>query len=1074
MKKISMKYTPSINIAQTTFNPQSYIVTQNAKGVVGNIVDSFNAGVHSFNIIGSYGTGKSNFILALEDSLKNNSHILIANKGQFNGFARFRFEKIVGDYASLQKILTEHLFRTEVSDNLFENLKRYFKKAEQREEFVIIVIDEFGKLLEYAAKNHPERELYLFQKFTEFINDERCNAILLTTLHQNFNSYARSLTESQRNEWTKVKGRFKEIVFNEPVEQLLYLASKRIEKTHREVINQNFEQIFNLAIISKFASSSITYETAFSLYPLDIFAAQALTLSIQRYGQNERTLFSFLEATGQGSLQAFKENANTAYSLADVYDYDIYNFYSYLSEVNVDSTAWTSIRVGLERVEGLFEGEIATDSIKLVKTIGMLNLFGKAGVQLEKEKLATYAKFALGIENSEEIIELLTQHKIIRYATYKSQYILFEGTDVNIEGELLKAAGIVPRSKDVVEKLITSFNLPIEFANASYYRKGTPRYFKYEISDHPITQQPQDDIDGFINLIFNENLSLDSLKLHSASIEDAILYAYFKKADQIIDHVWQLDKLVYVQNDVDSKDNVAQKEIKALIAHEQNLLNTSVLNTLFNYNSDVVWVYRGEIIEISSKTAFNKQLSVICDQMYCDTPVYINEMVNKHKPSSAISTARINFLTHLLEKGNEANLGFEDDKFPPEKTIYLTLLYNTGIHTCIGREYFLGAPDVESFMPLWNACEAFLDSTKEKPRKLGELIKILRSRPFKLKQGVIDLWLPTFLIIKKNDYSLYNDAGIYIHTITREVLDIMQKSPAGFSVKAFNVEGVKLDLFNKYREALSLSQDTEFSTNSLIETIKPFLIFYKKLSKYARQTKRLQKSTVQFRAALASAKDPEKTFFEDLPCALGFKDADIAHNAEVLRRYVDLLQEAIRELRMCYSNLINRLENVLIDELGLKFKEYSLYKVELEQRYAPIKTYLLTERQKTFLTRILAQTTDRVTWFQSLAYVVLDKQLEALLDEEEAYLVDNLIHSFKELLKYVDISNEGLTSKDNFFRFEMISNDGASTQQIVQLSTTKAKQAEALEAKIDKILSGDSDIDAYALLSIIKKKFNDD
>lgn len=38
-----MKYTPSINIAQTTFNPAGYIVTQNALGVIGNIVDSFNA-----------------------------------------------------------------------------------------------------------------------------------------------------------------------------------------------------------------------------------------------------------------------------------------------------------------------------------------------------------------------------------------------------------------------------------------------------------------------------------------------------------------------------------------------------------------------------------------------------------------------------------------------------------------------------------------------------------------------------------------------------------------------------------------------------------------------------------------------------------------------------------------------------------------------------------------------------------------------------------------------------------------------------------------------------------------------
>lgn len=157
-----MKYTPSINIAQTTFNPAGYIVTQNALGVIGNIVDSFNAGVHSFNIIGSYGTGKSNFILALEHGLQKGSK-LITNKGQFNGFIKFRFEKIVGDYASLQKVLAEHLFPTNASDNLFENLRLYFKQAEKREEFVVLVIDEFGKLLEYAAKN-TLRGNYIFYK----------------------------------------------------------------------------------------------------------------------------------------------------------------------------------------------------------------------------------------------------------------------------------------------------------------------------------------------------------------------------------------------------------------------------------------------------------------------------------------------------------------------------------------------------------------------------------------------------------------------------------------------------------------------------------------------------------------------------------------------------------------------------------------------------------------------------------------------------------------------------------------------------------------------------------------------
>ena len=101
-----MKYTLSINIEHSTFDPESYIVTPNALGVVGRIIDAFNTGIHSFNIIGSYGTGKSSFLLALEDSLVNNSHVLVANKGQFNGYSRFRFHKIVGDYTSLHSLLT--------------------------------------------------------------------------------------------------------------------------------------------------------------------------------------------------------------------------------------------------------------------------------------------------------------------------------------------------------------------------------------------------------------------------------------------------------------------------------------------------------------------------------------------------------------------------------------------------------------------------------------------------------------------------------------------------------------------------------------------------------------------------------------------------------------------------------------------------------------------------------------------------------------------------------------------------------------------------------------------------------
>ena len=528
------------------------------------------------------------------------------------------------------------------------------------------------------------------------------------------------------------------------------------------------------------------------------------------------------------------------------------------------------------------------------------------------------------------------------------------------------------------------------------------------------------------------------------------------------------------QNIVDSADKVAHRELKALMNHERSLLNASVLDALFRYSQDVVWVYRGNEISINSKASFNKFLSRICDEVYFSTPIFINEMVNKHKPSGAMSLARVNYLSHLLENSAEYNLGFEDSMFKPEKTIYLTLLKNTGIHRQFLGVYELDAPQEESFNDLWSISEAFMESSKEKPRKLAELINILKARPFKLKQGVIDLWIPTYLIIKKNDYSLYNDMGVFIPSINREVLDIMQKSPGGFQIKAFNVEGVKLDLYNKYREALSLSQDGEFTTTSLIETIRPFLVFYKKLNKYAKQTKRLKKTTLQFRNVLSAARDPEKTFFEDLPLALGFKDSVLTNNDEVLKSYVELLQNAIRELRSCYVNLISRIENALVDSLCLKSTDFIQYKKELEERYSCLKTYLLTDKQKTILNRILSPATDKISWYQSLSYIILDKQLDNLIDEEEAYLIDNLIHLFKELDKYIDISRKNLTNEDNFIRIEMISNNGAISPQVVRLNKDKIDIAQKVERQIDNLLSGDSEVDAYALLMILKKKLGDE
>lgn len=175
-----MKFNLSINISQGVSDNFNYIVTPNAQKVYGNIVDSFQSGIHSFLIIGTYGTGKSSFLMALEQDLLNNKSKLVSERSVFADAKSFEFMNIVGDYSSLSTLLSKELSiaPSDDSKNVFSTLTRYLIKLKDQNKFLFIFIDEFGKILEHAANNNPEKELYFLQTLAEFVNVSSRNVIL--------------------------------------------------------------------------------------------------------------------------------------------------------------------------------------------------------------------------------------------------------------------------------------------------------------------------------------------------------------------------------------------------------------------------------------------------------------------------------------------------------------------------------------------------------------------------------------------------------------------------------------------------------------------------------------------------------------------------------------------------------------------------------------------------------------------------------------------------------------------------------------------------------------------------------
>jgi len=970
---MATKFTTSVNIIRDSEKELNYIPTPNAIRVVSQIANDFKKGVRSFNIIGSYGTGKSAFLWAFQQSISGKKkHFginLLPNP-------TIDFINIVGEYKSLREAFAETFEiknNKNVTENIFSEIFNKYHDLGKKNPILFLVIDEFGKFLEHASQNEPEKELYFIQQLAEFVNNPDVNIVLFTTIHQNFDAYALGLSQSQKQEWTKVKGRFREVTFNEPVEQLLFLASEHLsERPSTKKYAKEITSAISLLVKSKAFNINEDYikEIAEKLFPLDAISAYILTLSLQKYGQNERSLFSFLESTDHTGLFQHVQSKDGFYTIPDVYEYLIFNYFSFLnSRYNPDFSAWKSIKTALENVEASFEKHII-DYSKIIKTVGLLNINSQAGSILDKPFLVSYSEKCLGIKNASTLIEDLEKRKIILYRNYSQRFVLFEGTDLDIQTALIEAGGKVDDVTDVVTLLNKYYQLPPVIAKKVMYETGTPRLFEYKISSHPINDIPVGEIDGFINLIFNEKNISNEVRQHSATNDEAVLYCYYKNSKSIKELLFEIEKTKKVI-DENSDDKVAVRELNNIVLHQQNLLTHKILNNFYGTNSEVAWYFKGQPIVIRSKKEFNSKLSEICSLIYNKTPIFNNELVNKHKISASIHTAKRNYFKALVTNWDKPQLDFPVDKFPPEKTIYLSLLENNNISFYadeITEDY---KPNSKNrFDELWKLSLQYLDSAKESRRKVSEFVELLNQRPFKLKQGVIDFWIPSFLFIKRDDYALFNN-NVYIPFITEEVLDLMGKNPDEFEIKSFALDGVRLDIFNSYRLFLNQNSKEKITNSNFIETIKPFLTFYKDLPEYSKNTQRLAKESSKIRAAIASSKDPEKTFFEDFPTALNYSLNKIQSSPKDLQNYIVKLQNAIKDLRTCYDELLNRVELFIqLDIVGedVPFEEY---KELLQTRFKKLRRHLLLPAQRIFIQRLDSQIDDKKAWLNSLVCLVL-------------------------------------------------------------------------------------------------------
>ena len=1013
----------STNIIRDQSKDLNYVVTPNAKTIFERIFSTGTNSNKSFTIIGNYGTGKSTFLWALEKNLLKEKIFFSTNLS--DKCQSYQFLKILGDATSLtfafQKVLG--LNPDASSRDIIEELEKRRKAAEKKKSGFVILIDEFGKFLEYINKNKVGNDLYLLQLVSEWVNDSDKQSYFVITLHQNFVSYSTSLELIDKQEWEKIKGRFVELLFNEPVEQLLFFASKQLEQIELPADKKDHFGSLNEMILK---SNLVNYSqknasTLFEkLFPLDWLSANILVQSLQRYGQNERSLFTFLNDFNSSE----KDETNPFFNVNSVYAYLINTLSSDIQNYNnPHRPQWLSSMRALERAELYFSDDYPI-AAQIIKTICLVNIFCKSGGKFDEE-FATYYLSATTTFDSKSIskaIEKLIKSGVIRFYKHSNKLNFLEGTDIDIEQELTNVTKEIESNFSIAEELVKLMSFPVENAKRHSFETGTPRYFAYRIlNDLHDIKYAEGSIDGYINLIFNSKIK-DKEIGNISKTSESNLFVLYKNSDEIYTEIFTVNKYKILLKKFTSDVN-ATKLLNEELHHHINKLNWLVIQKLYTGAEENLWFYLGANKTVTSKKELNTLLSEICDVEFTKAPNLKNELFNREFLSPQINTARKFLMRKVLEFESDPLLGFEELKFPPEKSIYLSLLKNTGIHTIKDGVHCYATPTDLSFMPLWDECISFLISAKSSKRNLGELYEILKSKPYKLKSGFVEFWIPLFLIIKREDYALFHESNGFVPFISDDVLDLIHKSPANYALKSYDVSGLNINLLEGYKELVNIDS-SEGVKSTFLSIFGNFLRFYRGLNEYSTSTQKLTDKSIKLRDAIKSAKDPEDALFNQFPNALGFHSVSLKDNEEVLKNYTLHIQDAIRELRSCYDALIDRIEGTIVEAFACEGLSFTDYKKHIVTILSSIDPNLLSTEQNIFFKRVFSPLDDRVSWIKSIADVALGKSIDKMIDEEETLLMNNIRSFIWGLIKASNIHEFNKTNKDKLVSFEFVNEAG--------------------------------------------------
>ena len=962
-------------------------------------------GQGAFTWTGPYGCGKSSLVLALSAALKGekefsgNPASVLGRKT--TGIIRralpprtrgWRILPVVGRRESPAQVIGEAIVATSylsgrkpktwTDKRVLDALDKIATLNPPAGGGLLVFIDEMGKFLEAAANDGPD--IHLFQELAERASRSDRRLIVVGILHQAFEEYAHRLSREMRDEWSKIQGRYVDLAVNIGGDEQIDLLGRAIQSDHPKNPGPLATEVARRTQRLPSPYFAEMLEDCWPLHP--IVACLLGPISRRRFGQNQRSIFGFLNSAEPQGFQDFLRYAKDG----DIYCPDrLWDYLRINLEPSIlaspDGHRWALAIEALERCEATGGDEL---HLRLLKVIAVVEMFrDRSGLGASRDLLR------LALPGSDEeldpALDYLQSRSFVIYRKFSDSYSIFEGSDFNIDSAVEQALG------NFIEVDLASLNslagLQPIVAKRHYHETGAMRWF--DVGIVPVAEAEKAAMDycprhGAIGSFFlaiptqGESEEIAGKICGLAPKRNGnwdIVVGLSQRAWGIPAQARELVALERVRDDSPELpgDKVARIEIQGRIAAFQDQLESELARAFNN----ATWYRSAAKAKPLAHAELNSLASDLADARFNKTPRLHNELLGRIKPSNNAVAAQNALLRRMALNEGEERLDIEG--FPAEGGLFASLLAATGLYrkTADGWRFVAPDPDSDSrynLVPTWHAATELLKSNADRAVPMSEIYAVWRRAPLGIKEGLLPVLAVAFLLSQHRTLAFYRQ-GIFQARITDLDIDYLTNDPADVQVRWMNLSDASRRLLSELADVVrDLDEKNKLNHLEPIDVARGLVAIHDRLPPWTGRTQRLSRNAKRIRQLLKQANDPNRLIFDDIPNVLN--EAPDIEDGEAIRQIANYVREGLSELRLAYPAMLNRMREMLLTELQVPNASPSML-AELHARADNVRELGGDHRLEAFIVR-LGQFQGKNEDMEGLAGMAMNKPPQNWVDPD--------------------------------------------------------------------------------------------